>query len=287
MMERVSVKPLIECQWGQGSPYNGKLKVGSKTMLVGCTALAIAQIMYYWMVQMGYHRGCKATPKYTTDTNKYAVEPLPPIMVFDWKSLVTKPKTTEQKAAVATLCEYIGKALKSDYGRTNTSASRTAVENVLNYYLRMGECKHYYQSTTGKAKFEELIYDDLAHGRPVFLSSTSCGGHAFVIDGYLDGEYHVNWGWNGDKDGYYPISALKPGTLNYSGSLMSVGNIQPQYKLGDANGDGKIDISDVVTVINAANTGKTTKQTDINSDGKTTKEDAKIIEDYLLTGEGL
>lgn len=284
---RQSITPLIECQWGQSSPFNGKLKVGSRYMLVGCTALAIAQICYYWMVQKGYHRGSKATAKYTTSTNKYAMSALPPIMVFDWKNLVQLPKTTEQKAAVATLCEYIGKALKSDYGRTNTSASRTAVENVLNYYLRMGECKHYYQSTTGKAKFDELIYDDLAHGRPVFLSSTSCGGHAFVIDGYLDGEYHVNWGWNGDKDGYYPLSALKPGTLNYSGSLMAVCNIQPQYKLGDANGDGKIDISDVVTVINAANKGKVSKPVDINLDGKVTKEDADIIVDHLIKGDVL
>lgn len=286
-MERASIKPLVGCQWGQSSPYNNRLKVGGKSLLVGCTALAIAQIMYYWMVQKGYHRGCKATPKYTTATNQYAVESLPPITVFDWKSLVAKPKTTEQKAAVSTLCEYIGKALKSDYGRTNTSASRTAVENVLNYYLRMGECKHYYQSTTGKAKFDELIYDDLAHGRPVFLSSTSCGGHAFVIDGYLDGEYHVNWGWNGEKDGYYPLNALKPGTLNYSGSLMAVCNIQPQYKLGDANGDGKIDISDVVTVINAANKGKVSKPVDINLDGKVTKEDADIIVDHLIKGDVL
>jgi hypothetical protein len=42
-----------------------------------------------------------------------------------------------------------------------------------------------------------------------------------------------------------------------------------------------------MTVINTANTGKATKQTDINSDGKVTFDDAKIIEDYLLTGEGL
>ena len=284
---RQSITPLIECKWGQGSPYNGKLKVGSKAMLVGCTALAISQICYYWMVQRGYHRGCKATPKYTTPTNKYTMSALPPIMIFDWQNLVAKPTTTEQKNAVATLCEYIAKALKSDFGKSATSASRTAVENVLNYYLRMGECKHYYQSTTGKAKFEELIYDDLAHGRPVFLSSTSCGGHAFVIDGYLDGEYHVNWGWNGDKDGYYPLSALKPGTLNYSGSLMAVCNIQPQYKLGDANGDGKIDISDVVTVINAANNGKVSKPVDINLDGKVTKEDADIIVDHLIKGDVL
>ena len=288
-MERISIKPLIECQWGQGAPFNGRLKVGNKSMLVGCTALAIAQIMYYWMVQRGYHRGCKATPKYTTDTNKYAVEPLPPIMVFDWKSLVAKPATAAEKAAVATLCEYIAKALRSDFGRSATSASRTLVESVLNTHLRMGSCKHYYQSTTGKAKFAELIIDDLANGRPVFMSSTSSGGHSFVIDGYdaETGKFHVNWGWGGKCDGYYALSALKPDGLNYTGSLMAVMNIEPTYILGDVNGDGKINISDVVTVVNAANKGKVTKQNDINSDGKVTIDDANIITEHLIKGDVL
>ena len=289
MMERISIKPLIECQWSQSAPFNNKLKYKSRLQLVGCTALAIAQIMYYWMVQRGFHRGCKATPKYTTDTNKYAVEALPPIMVFDWKSLVAKPATAEQKAAVATLCEYIAKALRSDFGRSATSASRTLVETVLNTYLRMGNSKHYYQSTTGKAKFDELIYDELAHGRPVFLSSTSSGGHSFVIDGYDadSGKFHVNWGWGGQHDGYYAISALKPDGLNFTGSLMAVINIEPTYILGDANGDGKINIADVVTVINHANKNQSTKATDINSDGKTTIEDANIISEHLATGDVL
>ena len=243
---RQSIPPLVACQWSQSAPYNNKLKYKSKLQLVGCTALAIAQIMYYWMVQRGYHRGCKATPKYTTDTNKYAVEPLPPITVFDWKSLVAKPTTAAEKAAVATLCEYIAKALKSDFGRNATSASRLLVESVLNTYLRMGNSKHYYQSTTGKAKFAELIIDELTAGRPVFMSSTSSGGHSFVIDGYdaETGKFHVNWGWAGKDDGYYALSALKPSGMNYTGSLMAVINIEPQYLLGDANGDGKINISD-------------------------------------------
>lgn len=286
---RQSVKPLIECQWSQSAPFNNRLKYKSKYQLVGCTALAIAQIMYYWMVQKGYHRGCKATPKYTTATNQYAVESLPPITVFDWKSLVAKPKTAEQKAAVATLCEYIAKALRSDFGRSATSAQRTLVETILNTYLRMGNSKHVYRSTAGKPQFEELIYNEIVNGRPVYMSSTSSGGHSFVVDGYdaESGKYHVNWGWGGDYDGYFTIGAFNPSNLNYSGSLMAVIKIQPLYLLGDANGDGKINISDIMTVINTANNGKATKQTDINSDGKVTIDDAKIIEDYLLTGEGL
>lgn len=288
-MDRISIKPLIECQWGQYAPYYNKLKYSGKYVLVGCTALAIAQICYYWMVQKGYHRGSKATAKYTTSTNKYAVAALPAKLVFDWKNLVPKPTTTEQKNAVATLCEYIAKALKSDFGQKATSASRTSIENVLTYHLRMGEPTHYYQSTAGKTKFDELIYNDLANGKPVILTSTSSGGHSFVVDGY-DAEtnkYHINWGWDGKDDGYYTLNGLKPNGLNYTGSLMAVVNIQPQYILGDVNGDGVVNISDVVAAVSAANNGKVSKQNDINLDGKITVEDAEIIVEHLIKGDVL
>ena len=163
---RQSIPPLIACKWGQYSPYYNKLKYGGKYQLVGCTALAVTQIAYYWMVQRGYHRGCKATPNYVTTSNKFEVKALPPLTVFDWKNLKAKPKTTAEKNAVAILCEYVAKALRSDFLNGVTSAKRTAVEGVLNTSLRMGSAKHVYLATVGKAKFDEMIYDDLAHGRP-------------------------------------------------------------------------------------------------------------------------
>ena len=282
---RQSITPLVACQWGQYSPYYNNLKMAGKYQLVGCTALAIAQIAYYWMIQRGYHRGCKSTPKYAT-AKGYAIESLPPLTVFDWKILVAKPKTSAEKKAVAILCEYIAKALRSDFGTSSegTSAKRTSVVSVVNNYLRLGSARQVYQATVGKEEFDRLIYEDLAHGRPVYMSATSDGGHSYIIDGYKDGKYHVNWGWNGQFDGYFSLNSLKVDGRNYNGSKMAVINIEPTYILGDANGDGVINISDVMTVLNTKNA---TKQTDINSDGKVTKEDAEIIEGYLLTGEGL
>lgn len=288
---RQSISPLIGCKWGQYAPFYNNLKIDKKNQLVGCTALAIAQIMYYWMEQRGYHRGCKATPKYTTATSKTVVESLPPLTTFDWQHLVAKPKTAEQKKAVAQLCEYIAKALRSDFGRSVTSAKRTIVDTTINTYLRLGNSKHYYESTTGKVKFEEMVYADLAHGRPVFMSgsSTKSGAHSFVIDGYKadTNEYHVNWGWDGQFDGYFPLNKLVVDGDNYNGSKMAVMGIEPTYKLGDVNGDGSITIADVMEVTNMANEGRTSKQADINSDGKVTKEDVELIVQHIVNGDVL
>ena len=116
------------------------------------------------------------------------------------------------------------------------------------------------------------------------------GRHCFVCDGYDadSGKYHVNWGFNGLYDDYYPLNAMVlPDKTNYNGSKMAVVNIKPLYKLGDANMDGVINIGDIMMVINAVDKGKVTKQTDINSDGKVTKEDADIIVDHIAKGNVL
>lgn len=283
-MERVSTQPLVACKWGQYAPFYNNLKMGGKYHLVGCNALAIAQIMYYWGVQRGFHRGCKATPKYTTATKGLAIDALPPITCFDYASMVPgKPTTAKGKSAVAVMCAYIAKAIRSDFGTSETSAQRTRLETVMQSTLRLGACKHIYKSTT--ADFEEQVYNDIAAGRPVILTATSSGGHTFLVDGY-DAEtkkYHINWGWSGQYDGYFSLNALKVNGKNYNGSLMAIVNIEP-YKLGDANGDGVVNISDVVTVVNDVNKGVSAKATDINSDGKTTIEDAEIIVDHLIKG---
>lgn len=35
-------------------------------------------------------------------------------------------------------------------------------------------------------------------------------GHAFVCDGYYNGYFHFNWGWGGNYDGFFKLTALTP-----------------------------------------------------------------------------
>jgi hypothetical protein len=64
----------------------------------------------------------------------------------------------------------------------------------------------------GIDEWEELIYSELSARRPVqYGGNESSGGHSFVCDGYDgDGMFHINWGWFGEKDGYYVLSVLNP-----------------------------------------------------------------------------
>ena len=41
-------------------------------------------------------------------------------------------------------------------------------------------------------------------------ASREQSGHAFIVDGYKDGLFHINWGWSGFFDGYFKLSECNP-----------------------------------------------------------------------------
>ena len=94
--------------------------------------------------------------------------------------------------------------------------------------------------------------------------------------------FHFNWGWGGSGDGYFALNALTPTGKNYSFNKRAIIKIQPTYKLGDVNGDGKINVSDVMATVNVINSGKYDEKADVNSDGKVTITDVMTIVNKIL-----
>lgn len=288
---RESITPLVPTKWAQGNPYNTNLTFDGKTSLVGCAAVAIGQILYYWATR-GYHRGCMATKAYKTRTNLYEVAALSPLTVFDYVHLTAKkPSTKDNINAVATMLEYVGKALQSDYAVGSTSVYTNMIVPVLRDYLRMGKCvKEIYSAYTTASNFDDAIYNELVKHNPVVLFGTGeRGGHFFVCDGY-DAQtdfYHMNFGWGGSCDGYYALSALNPNNKNYNSRKRAYVGICPDYILGDVNGDGEINVTDIAQVVQDAGTGKYSIEADVNSDGKVTTTDAANIVEHILGNKNL
>lgn len=284
---RTTIAPMVTAKWNQTSPYNKNLNFGDGACYVGCCAVATAEIMHHWM-SLGYERGSKTIPAYTTSTKKYKVSALPSIPLFDYKNMtVTKPKTTAQINAVATLLEYVAKSIKSDFKTTGTGAYNSACVTAMTKYFRMGNPTQVLSSSMSASKFEEAIYNELAEGRPVYMSgakAANAGGHTFVCDGYdaATGLFHFNWGWGGSGDGYFALNALTPTGRDYSFNKRAIVKIQPTYKLGDVNEDGKINVSDVMATVNVINSGKYDERADVNSDGKVTITDVMTIVNKIL-----
>ena len=285
---RESVAVMLDTKWSQKAPYNDMCIFDGKRCVTGCNATAAAQIIKRWG-DLGYHRGCKPTDDYVTSTNGYKVSALPSKIVFDYKNLVTSPKTAAQKQAVSELMAYLGRTLHSNYTPSSTGAYIKDLAAQLRDNFRMGSMINYIVAAkVGLKAFENYIYNDILQGKPVIVGGhldVGNGGHAFVLDGY-DAEqdlYHVNWGWGGSYNGWFKMTALNA-TKSYAfnSNKEAIIGIQPEYKLGDINGDGDIDIVDVMQVVQDAQQGKFSDKADINNDGQVTVTDAMLILDKVL-----
>ncbi len=243
------VDPLLnDIEFGQTGAFSNKLPVyvDGRTSVTGCVPVAVAQIMKYY----NYPNATTADiPSYVTETVGYEMESIKKGTSIDWDNIVPcYESVTDAKKidAVSDLFKYLCTSIKTDL-RPDESSS--FIENagyaMINYFgydkdlLDIVSRSHYLLP-----EFEEMIYNEIVQKRPVFLAGDASGtGHAFVCDGYDDGLFHVNWGWDGNNNGYYDMSLLAPDDAGMVGSSLS----QDGYTydchaiIGIAPDNGKVD----------------------------------------------
>ncbi|GAB6983060.1 C10 family peptidase [Prevotella dentasini] len=225
------VDRLISCQWGQQEPFNNLCPLGtssgtgawqgyteSERTLTGCVATAMAQIMYYHkypltgsgssMVNVDQPGKLKTSFMYDFEN-----------AIFDYDNMRDNYEsgqyTEAQAYAVANLMVACGVACDMAYA---TDGSGSWTEKVVKGLIRN------MNFTSDKVRMESrdkihqedvwmnLIYKELSENRPILYTAADLFqpfGHAFVLDGYnAEGQVRVNWGWNGDSDGFYDIATL-------------------------------------------------------------------------------
>ena len=227
----VSVGPLLTTAWNQGKPYNMKTpKKGSGQdpyCKVGCSAVALAQVMRYWE----YPKVSPALPGYTCPTSGYVIEDLPEY-TFDWDNMRDSyPSSSSgidqipdaQIDAISWFMRYVGQAETMDYGLDRSGAEREEIMLALRTFgYRDAHVIEKWDFDDGTVNYTEeewgeLIQSELIAGRPLIYcafdmssDSTGIGGHAFNVDGY-DAEndmYHVNFGMSADKNTYYALNGF-------------------------------------------------------------------------------
>ena len=275
---RNSISPMITSHWDQAGPYwnhcpefmdideNGDT-VG-ELAYTGCVATSMAQIMNYYKHPM---RCSQIIPSYIVtfywqeEYGAFETDPLDPIF-FDWDNMrdnYTGAETEAQKDAVAWLMLYAGCAAHMQYGLNASSTSDPYIPTALNDYFNY-DAKLVYRSDYDQQSWEEMIYQELAAGRPLIYNGRagSGGGHSFVCDGYAYGDYyHINWGWGGLGDGYFVLSVLNPyaggigaasSSEGYNIDQTAIIGIQPGYSGTPAEIDHRL------TVFNMYYTGTST-----------------------------
>lgn len=241
---RSNISNLVTTQWGQNEPYNTaipRLSPTSKRFVTGCTATAMAQVMKfhnypttgkgsksYQVAHWKLPDGTTVTPTFEADFEH---------TTYDWANMLNSysgRETTAQNNAVAVLMYHAGVAEKAQYGQDATEAydRNSAIALIENFKydksMLRGERKYF----TDEA-WEEIVYSELAANRPVLYSGRTINdeGHSFICDGYKDGLYHFNWGWNGLSDGYYALAgsnALLPEHQGTGGAASDKGFVCSQ-----------------------------------------------------------
>lgn len=231
-----AVTPIVKAEWGQYAPYNelcpralpqnGYGNWGQS--IVGCVATAMSQIFYtlrYPTTGQGTHSVSvpfqDPTKTYTVDfsTAHYDYD-----MMLDRYDAGTY--TQEQAQAVATLCYHCGVASDMQYATDFSGSTNEWALEGLHRNFGMTTARMYERKDFSDREWMNLLFEELNEGRPMLYTGVDTGpqgyGHAFVIDGYDEqGLVHVNWGWNGDENGYYNIDLLNPGSLGFT-SLQNV-----------------------------------------------------------------
>lgn len=264
-----NVAPMLKSHWGQGTPFNQAVVVEYNDpnndsynghAAVGCVALSMAQLMNFWKYPTQGQGGVYEHSRYQDlsmnfdevtynwdliqdNYGVYLVGDGDPLKSENFREEVYTP---EQAQEVAKLCYHAGFAANMVWNAAGNGESSTQAACALRALInQFGYNRYAYMQLRDPILYEDfhaLLVNELEDGRPVLYSGEdgqTHAGHFFILDGY-DAEqatFHVNWGWQGQYDGYYALTALEPGvggigagTGNYNYYQGAIIGIQPTEK---------------------------------------------------------
>jgi hypothetical protein len=139
----------------------------------------------------------------------------------------------------------VGSAVDMDYGCGGSGAD-TEDEVASSFKNDFGySSASYHKNYNGSNKYE-WVKSEINAERPVIFRGGEkkywagiipyyADGHAWVCDGYMSSsingngylKFHMNWGWNGNHDGWYSFNNFNPNGDTYNYKVGIVINIKP------------------------------------------------------------
>ncbi len=192
-------------------------KCGRKT--VGCGAVAMGQIMWYWQWPQ--------SSSYRT---------------YNWQLMpyrLTNSSTTAEGEAIAHLLKDCGNAADITYWCSGSwTTTNKIVDAFKDKFKYKGVKKHLKTDWEYGSAWEDLLRSELDNERPILYrgdkSDLSTSKHFFVIDGYdaSDPDYfHFNFGWGGASYNlaYLYLNDITPSSYNFNKNQMAIVGISPTY----------------------------------------------------------
>lgn len=198
-------KLLNTAKWNQYAPFN---KYTPNNYVTGCVATAGAIVMKHH----GYPAKGTGSHSYTwngkTLTANFELG-------YDWANMPAQYNGNDAAFdGVARLMADLGVAVEMQYNKDGSGAYIGNLVTALQKYYGYSKLSHLMAiEDVGAEAWNGRLRDEIDANRPVLYAASdpnTGGGHAFVIDGYKDESFSVNWGWGGYCDGFYQIGALNP-----------------------------------------------------------------------------
>lgn len=266
------IAPRLKTAWGQDAPYNlhtPELVVewnGStrtEHAATGCVATAMAQVLNYYRYPLATMADTPSRDSVTvvpvgpnagepedSVSVPWTAEAVPAGSVIAWDDIAyvyDTNSTDAQKEAVSRLMQYCGAAVKMNYGMEsganilNMAAGLYADFGYRDLFLRFGI------EFPDTQEWIDAVYEELSASGPVIFGGQAdkdverFGAHEFVIDGYhyQEGQhfFYVNWGWDGDNNGYFLLDVMAPGWMKTDDGRQ-VGFAAMQHFVGGMGADG-------------------------------------------------
>lgn len=230
------IDPLIQVNWNQTGSFQKYCPgTGKNQAVVGCVAVGMAQAMSVaqWPSRPIGEFSYKCA-NYGQQYINYDNEP-----DYNWGDILSG---ANGKDDVARFLWHCGVAVSMDYGADGSGTQTSYIPAALMRNFSYPRSVKYYSRdgfSGSDDEWKELILTELQEGRAVAYSGHDPKGnygHCFNLDGY-DGEFfHVNWGWGGSNNGYFPLNGLKDAKMgmNYTdGQGVVVGIRPPSEKPSD------------------------------------------------------
>lgn len=198
-------KLLKTAEWNQMVPFN---KYTPNNYVTGCVATAGAIVMKHH----GYPAKGTGSHSYTWNGKTLSANFE---HTYDWASMPAVYDGTNDAAfdGVARLMADLGVAVEMQYKKDGSGAYIGNLITAMQKYYGYSKLSHLMAiEDVGAEAWNGRLREEIDANRPVLYAASdpAGGGHAFVIDGYKDESFSVNWGWGGYCDGFYQIGALNP-----------------------------------------------------------------------------
>ncbi len=206
------IEPFINTIWGQLEPYNNDCPmVKGKHGYAGCVAIALAQAMNYAQYPAsasfvgGYTIGEDNTRRMAFVNSKYG-----------WPYNRYYTKWDSNTRYISRLIRDCGYAVEMNYAEDGSGATilETASALVNDFGYPKDAVKYYDRNYYSAEEWDSIVYQEICNQYPIIYSGGNVDydmGHCFLIGGMdANGLLYVNWGWDGDLDGYFDMDVMRP-----------------------------------------------------------------------------